>query len=250
MERNANAIRNMITTARKKGVSQIVAVGTMALRTAKNSKDFINFVKTTSNIDIEVLPGEEEARLSYLAVKSGIGMAKGRMIIFDTGGGSTEFIFGNHDSIEKKISLNVGAVRFTEQILKSDPITDEEYKSAESEIETALNELQVDKPVETLVGIGGTMNNLGAIKHNLTVYDSKIIQGSKLELADVEKMIVLFKSKTIAERKKIIGLQPKRADVILAGAIIVIAIMKKINMDFVIISDRGLRHGLLVDRFG
>ena len=250
MERNVKAIRELMAATQKEGVSEVAAVGTMALRTAKNAAEFVQQVKKECGLNVEIIPGEEEARLSYLAVKSGIGLSIGKLVIFDTGGGSTEFIFGKDDGIEKKFSLNVGAVRFSEQILKSDPITDEEYNSAVNAIEEALNELKFEGKVDALVGMGGTMSNLGAVKHKLKVYDPDVIQGSKLELSDVEQLISLFKVKTIKQRKKIIGLQPKRADVILAGAIIVQTILKKAGVGFATISDRGLRHGLIVDRFG
>ncbi|OQX89021.1 phosphatase [candidate division KSB1 bacterium 4484_87] len=250
MKRNAQAIKKMVEEAKQMGVETIAAVGTMALRSAKNAAAFVEKVNQECGIAIEILPGEEEARLSYIAVKSGVGLAEGQLVIFDTGGGSTEFIFGKGDEIEKKFSLNVGAVRFTEEYLKSDPVKEQEYQQAVAAIEDALNQLSFDEKVDALVGMGGTMSNLGAIKHKLSVYDPDIIQGSKLSLQDVEEQIELFKSKTIEERKQIVGLQPKRADVILAGAIIVRTILKKAGVDFATISDRGLRHGLIVDRFG
>ena len=94
------------------------------------------------------------------------------------------------------------------------------------------------------------MNNLGAIKYKMSIYNPNVIQGAKLELSVVERLISLFKLKTIEERKKIVGLQPRRADIILAGAIIVKSIIKKAGVSYTTISDRGIRHGLIIDRFG
>jgi len=250
MTRNVQAIEDMVKEAKKMGVESIAAVGTMALRTARNADKFVEKVRQQSGVIIEILPGDEEARLSYQAVKSGMELADSKLAVFDIGGGSTEFILGEGDSIQKKFSLNIGAVRFTEEYLKSDPVTEEEYQQAVQAIEEALDGLIFEEKVNKLVGVGGAMTNLSAIKHKLPVYDSDIIQGSQLRLSDLKKQIELFKSKTIAERKQIIGLQPERADVILAGAIIVMIILKKAEVDFVTISDRGLRHGLIIDRFG
>lgn len=249
MERNVKAVSEMAEKAREQGVSEIVAVGTMCLRTAQNAQDFVTRVKDACNVTVEVIPGEEEARLAYLAVKSGVGLKEGRLVIFDTGGGSTEFIFGKADQIEKRFSLNVGAVRYTENILCSDPVTQEEVDKAIAEIENDFTNLQFEDKVDALVGMGGTITNLSAVKHQLAKYDPDVIQGSVLELDKIERQIKLYQLKTISERKEIVGLQPKRADVILAGALIVSVIMKKAGVDSFTVSDRGLRHGLIVDRF-
>ncbi len=249
MERNVEAVSEMAQKARAQGVSEITAVGTMCLRTAKNAPDFVNRVQDACNVTVEIIPGEEEARLAYIAVKTGVGLQEGRLVIFDTGGGSTEFIFGKGDQIEKRFSLNVGAVRYTENILRSDPVTQEEVDNAVVEIEKGFTDLTFEDKVDALTGMGGTVSNLSAVKHQLAKYDPDIIQGSVLELAEIERQIKLYQSKTIGERKEIVGLQPKRADVILAGSLIISVIMKKAGVESFTVSDRGLRHGLIVDRF-
>jgi exopolyphosphatase / guanosine-5'-triphosphate,3'-diphosphate pyrophosphatase len=250
MERNVNAVAEMAQRAREQHVREIAAVGTMCLRTAQNAREFVTRVKDACDVAVEIIPGEEEARLAYLAVKSGIGLEKGKMTIFDTGGGSTEFIFGRDQEIEKRFSLNVGAVRYTERMLVSDPVTQEELAKTIAAVEQDFaEELQFDGPVDALVGMGGTVSNLSAVKHQLAQYDPDVIQGSVLALEEIERQIALYQSKTIAERREIVGLQPKRADVILAGAIIVSIIMKKAGVSEFTVSDRGLRHGLVVDRF-
>ncbi|MCP4396453.1 MAG: Ppx/GppA family phosphatase [bacterium] len=249
MERNVNAISEMMVVSREHEVKELVAVGTMCLRTAGNAAEFVQRVQQRCGITVEVIPGEEEARLAYIAVKSGIGLERGNLIIFDTGGGSTEFIFGKDERIEKRFSLNVGAVRFTEQILVSDPVTPAELKNAIAAIDRDLGDLQFDGTVDALVGMGGTVTNLSAVKHQLSEYRPDVIQGSILERSEIERQVDLYALKTLAERKEIIGLQPKRADVILAGTIIVHEIMKKAGIESFTVSDRGLRHGLIADRF-
>jgi exopolyphosphatase/guanosine-5'-triphosphate,3'-diphosphate pyrophosphatase len=249
IERNIETIAEMMNTTREQGVKQVVAVGTMCLRTAKNARDFVWRVKRECGIPIEIIPGEEEARLAYLAVQSGLDLKKGKVMIFDTGGGSTEFIFGKDGEMERCFSLNVGAIRYTEDILVSDPVTQEELNQTVAAIEDDLTDLHFDETIDTLVGIGGVITNLSAVKYQLAVYDPDIIQGSKLGLTEIDRQITLYQSKTLEERKKIVGLQPKRADAILAGAAIIQVIMEKADVDSIIVSDRGLRHGVMFDRF-
>lgn len=249
IERSIKTIAEMMNITREQGIEQVVAVGTMCLRTAKNAQDFVRRVKRECGITIEIIPGEEEARFAYLAVQSGLGLKKGKVMIFDTGGGSTEFIFGKDGQIEKCFSLNVGAIRYTEDILVSDPVTQEELNQTVAAIEDDLTALHFDGTIDTLVGIGGVITNLSAVKYQLAMYDPHIIQGSRLELAEIDRQITLYQSKTLEERKKIVGLQPKRAGVILAGAAIIRVIMKKADVGSITVSDRGLRHGVIFDRF-
>jgi exopolyphosphatase/guanosine-5'-triphosphate,3'-diphosphate pyrophosphatase len=171
------------------------------------------------------------------------------VVMFDTGGGSTEFIFGKDEHIERRVSVNVGAVRYTEQLLVSDPVTQEEFTQAMKAIEHDLAEVHIAENIGTLIGVGGGIVNLCAVKLQLTVYQPDRIHGFRLELREVERQIELYRSKTIAERKQLPGLQPERADVILAGAMIVRTILQKAGVPSLLVSDRGLRHGVLLDRF-
>ncbi len=250
MERTAKAVCDFAELARNLGAEKILAVGTMALRTASNSDEFIKLVKDMCDVDVEVIPGEEEARLSFLAVKSGLKTPADRVVVIDVGGGSTEFIFGKGDEIEKKFSLNIGAIRFTEDYLKHDPPEKDEINAMLSAIENELGDLKVDFQPDALLGIGGTITNLAAVKHKMEKYDPEIVDGTELTLQEVEDMLWKFSSMTVEERKKIPGLQPKRADVIIAGTGIVYTIMKKLGLPKLTVSVRGVRHGLMFDRFG
>ena len=98
--------------------------------------------------------------------------------------------------------------------------------------------------------MGGAVTNITAVKHGLAVYDPDVVQGTVLDLAEIERQIELYRTRDLEARRAIVGLQPKRADVILAGACIVLAVMDKLGRESMTVSDRGLRHGLLVERFG
>jgi len=196
-----------------------------------------------------VIPGEEEARLSYLAVLSTIGNTDKKVVVFDTGGGSTEFIFGRGIDLNDRISLNLGAVRPTEEFLNSNPVTNDELKTMQNYMMNFFSARITNKEADYLIGIGGTVTSMGAVMHKMVEYNPKIIQGSQMTLEEVKNQIELYKNKTIEERKQIPGLQPKRADVILAGAEIINTIMKIFKIDSFTISDRGLRHGLMFDKY-
>lgn len=250
MARTVAVISEMVRDARREGAQQILAIGTMALRTASNSRDFVELLKRTCQLEVEIISGEAEARFSFLAVKSSLDLGSGDFTIFDIGGGSTEFIWGHRGHIIHQVSLNVGVVRLTEDILRSDPVTPAECETTIREIETALLAIPTASPMKMLIGVGATMTILGAMKHHLKIYDAEFIHGKKLTASDINELVALLQAKTIAERKQLVGLEPSRADVILAGAIMVQVIMKKFQQPAVTISDRGVRHGVLIDRFG
>ena len=247
MQRNSEAIARFVQTAREAGADEIVCVGTMALRNAKNTDEFVKLVKETSNVDLIVIPGEEEARLSYLAVLSGLPLHEGKLAIFDTGGGSTEFVFGEGSDVEKRFSVDLGAIRITEKHFKADPVSQGDVTAALEEIDRIFSENGVTGSIAQLVGMGGTVTSMGAVKHKMVKYDPDVIQGSTLTLADVEEQIQAYTTRTIEERREIVGLQPKRADVILAGACILKVIISRLGVDKLTISDRGLRHGMAFD---
>src|SRR5262245_57918904 len=115
MGRTVEAIAGRADEAKRSGVVTIAAVGTEGLRIASNRAAFLEAVRARGGVQIEVIPGEEEARLAYLAVKSGLGPVTGSLVVFDTGGGSSQFTFGHGDHVDERFSVNVGAVRFTER---------------------------------------------------------------------------------------------------------------------------------------
>jgi exopolyphosphatase/guanosine-5'-triphosphate,3'-diphosphate pyrophosphatase len=249
LARTVDAIAAMAAEAQENGVAAIAAVGTMGLRTARNSQQFIDAVKQRCGVCIEVIPGEEEGRLAYLAVKSGLGLTEGSLAIFDTGGGSTQFTFGRGAVVEERFSVNVGAVRYTEKYGLGGVVSAEQLRAALDAIAADLARLGTGRSPDLLVGMGGAVTNIAAVKHGLTKYDPNIVQGSVIDRAEIERQVELYRSRSLDDRQTIVGLQPKRADVILAGACIVKTVMDKLGKDKLSVSDRGLRHGLLIDRF-
>jgi len=249
MARTVSTIAAMVDEARRNAVAGIAAVGTMGMRTARNSEQFIDAVRQRCGVRIEVIPGEEEGRLAYLAVKSGLRLEEGSLAVFDTGGGSTQFTFGHGTVVEERFSLNVGAVRYTERYGLAEAVSPGQLRAALDAISADLARLGTRHSPDVLVGMGGAVTNIAAVKHALANYDPDIVQGTVIERTEIERQIELYCSRSQEDRRKIVALQPKRADVILAGACIVKTVMDKLSKDALSVSDRGLRHGLLIDRF-
>jgi exopolyphosphatase/guanosine-5'-triphosphate,3'-diphosphate pyrophosphatase len=248
MERTALMVARLVERARGIGAVTVVGVGTMALRTAGNRDAFRDRVRAACGLDVEVIGGEEEARLAFVGGRSGLDLGQDRICIFDTGGGSTEFIYGRGDELEERFSLNVGCRAPTERYLRSDPVTAEELRLLFDHLDHQLGTL--DRDVNVVLGIGGTVTSLAAVHLAMETYDADRVHGSILTREEVQRQVDLFAGKTIAEREDVVGLMPKRADVILAGAAIVRSIMEKVGVPRIRVSDRGLRHGVMVDRFG
>jgi exopolyphosphatase/guanosine-5'-triphosphate,3'-diphosphate pyrophosphatase len=249
MERTVAAIAAMAEEARRHQVRAIGAVGTAGLRTARNRDEVIAAIAARTGITVEVIPGEEESRLAYLAVQAGLGAVEGSLAVFDTGGGSTEFTFGRGPDVEERFSLDVGAVPYTERFGLAGSVEPSVLRDALTAIAADLSRLDAHSPPDALVGMGGAVTNITAVRLGLATYDPDAVQGAVLDRAELDRQIELYRSREAEARRAIVGLQPKRADVILAGACIVRTVMDKLGQDTLTVSDRGLRHGLLVDRY-
>jgi exopolyphosphatase/guanosine-5'-triphosphate,3'-diphosphate pyrophosphatase len=170
--------------------------------------------------------------------------------VFDTGGGSSQFTFGHGEHVDEQFSVNVGAVRLTERYGLSGRVSEDVLAAARDGIAADLAQLDGRPRPDELVAVGGAATNLAAVKHELATYEPEVVQGTVLELAEIDRQIDLYRTRPAEERRTIVGLQPKRADVIVAGACIVRAVIAKLGRESAVVSDRGLRHGLLVERFG
>jgi exopolyphosphatase / guanosine-5'-triphosphate,3'-diphosphate pyrophosphatase len=249
IRRTADAVVEMVGEARRLGAAEVAAVATAGMRIADNADDLVEPVRDRCGVGIEVIPGEEEARLAYVAATSELEAAKGSLVVFDTGGGSSQFSFGRPGHIDEQFSLDVGAAAFTERFALDGVVSGEQLAAALGEIAAGLSRLDGRSRPAALVGLGGAVTNMAAVRHRLASYDSEIVQGTVLDRTELDGQIELYRTRTAAERRKIVGLQPRRAEVILAGACIVRTVLDKLQCDELTVSDRGLRHGLIVERF-
>ena len=229
---------------------RIVAVGTAGLRIATNRQAFLDAVKQRTGIDVEVISGEEEGRLAYVAATSALPIAAGRLVVFDSGGGSSQFTFGDGTRVDERFSVDVGAVRFTERFGFASAVDRDTVELALAAIAGDLTRLDGRPRPASVIGMGGTATNLAAVKHGLAEYDPDVVHGTVLTLDEIDREIELYRTRDAEQRRSIPGLQPARAEVILAGACIVRTILTKLGHDSLTVSDRGLRHGVFLERFG
>jgi exopolyphosphatase/guanosine-5'-triphosphate,3'-diphosphate pyrophosphatase len=249
MRRTIEAIADMADEACRQRVAAIASVGTAGLRAAANAAELVDAVRTRCGVEIDVISGEDEARLAYRAAVEGLG-AHGSRVVFDTGGGSSQFTFGDRDEVLERFSVTVGAVRFTERYGLDGVVSEAVLSDALEAIAADLVRLDGRPAPDVVVGMGGAVTNLAAVKHGLVRYDPDIVQGTVLEREEIDRQIELYRTRDAEQRRSIAGLQPQRAEVILAGACVVRTILAKLRADSFTVSDRGLRHGVLVERFG
>ncbi len=250
LERTIAAVTGMVEEARAKRVRGIAAVGTAGMRMASNRADVVAAIEAATGVAVHVISGEEESRMAYVAVLAGLAAQDGTLVVFDTGGGSSQFTFGEGPRVDERFSIDVGAVRFTEQFGLSHSVGEETLRAALDAIASDLARLEGRPAPAALVGMGGAVTNLTAVMLGLGAYDAARVQGAVLGLAEVDRQVELYRSLDAVDRRDVVGLQPARAEVILAGACVVRTVMHLLGQKVLTVSDRGLRHGLLVERFG
>jgi len=250
LRRTADAVVGMVEEARRAGAAEIAAVGTAGMRIAGNAPELVDAVRERCGVGIEVISGAEEARLAYVAATSELDVGRGSLVVFDTGGGSTEFTFGRPGEVTERFSVDVGAARLTERFGLDGVVSDDQLALALRAIATELERLDGRPRPAAVVGMGGALTNLAAVRHRLAEYDPDVVHGTVLDRVEIDRQIDLYRTRTADKRREIVGLQPRRAEVILAGACIVRTVLDKLRCDELTVSDRGLRHGLIVERFG
>ncbi|OGQ48214.1 MAG: hypothetical protein A3H42_00720, partial [Deltaproteobacteria bacterium RIFCSPLOWO2_02_FULL_46_8] len=226
MERTLNVLKKYKKICDDHEVETILTVGTAAFRKAQNADLFIEQVSKECGILIEIISGKKEAAFTWKAASTDFGPD---IVVVDIGGGSTEIITAGQRTMDhgpetkniNAVSLPIGSVLLTEKYCHSDPISDEDYKNLceaiTKKIEIPDRNTRAHEHTNTLVAIAGTATTLAAIKMKMKVYKHQEVHGSKISLGELKKIIAELKSKTVEERKKIPGLEPGRADVILAG---------------------------------
>jgi exopolyphosphatase / guanosine-5'-triphosphate,3'-diphosphate pyrophosphatase len=248
MERGLQTLAQYLKWCQEMEVQEFFAAGTSALREAKNSEEFLKWVKEKLNLSIEVISGEEEAQLSFLAVVKDLGEVKNPILVVDVGGGSTEFILGKDDQIRQWVSLPLGSVRFTEEFLRSDPVQEDHWKKMEGRIREHLVSIPHSQEPLSMIAVGGTATTLASVEQGLEDFIVEKIHHFVLKKEALKNQLLLYRPKTIEERKKIPGLPMARADVILAGGTILYLAMEELNCPSVLISCHGVRYGLLYKR--
>jgi exopolyphosphatase / guanosine-5'-triphosphate,3'-diphosphate pyrophosphatase len=227
-------------------VSRVRATATSAARDATNRDDFFEPAAEVLRFEPELIPGDEEARLSFLGATAELS-GPAPYLVVDIGGGSTEFIVGTREP-EGLISVDTGSVRLTEHYVTSDPPEPEELSAAQSVVRDHLADVEREIPVgdaATLIGLAGTITTVAAIELGLAEYDRDKIHHFRLTRSAAEDVFRTLATETIAERRHNPGLDPGRADVIVAGTLELVTIMRTFGFDEIVVSESDILDGLV-----
>lgn len=250
VERVIHCLKDWRATIESYHVHAHVAVATSAVRDAANKQEFLNRVRSEAGFEVEILSGDEEARRTMLGIHSGLPGDIKDVLALDIGGGSTEFILALQGQPPVVRSIDIGVVRLSERLLHHDPPTRQEITEARAWIQRETTVVLAAMPQRaglTFVGTAGTITSLAAMALQLPVYDAARIHNYRLALntiTDLEKDLL---SRSKAARIGMPGLERNREDVIAAGAIILRTVMDILGERECLVSDRGLREGVLIE---
>jgi exopolyphosphatase / guanosine-5'-triphosphate,3'-diphosphate pyrophosphatase len=248
--RTARAVAEYATLAREHGVQTARVIATSAARDAVNPHDLVEAVEKESHLKVEIIPGEQEAEWGYQGVTTDPAFAGQRLFIMDAGGGSTEFTLGQGEHLSFQRSFRIGAVRLLESLTPDDPPAPDQLEKVrhwlgeyiDLHLKPALGPaLELGQTDTRLVGTGGTATILARMEIGLEDYNRERIEATRLSGERVSYWVDRLWSLPLAERRRLPGLPPPRADVMLMGAAIYEAVMRQLGFRELRISTRGLR---------
>ena len=245
IKRTIDCLKKYKEKADKFGASKVIAFATSATRDSQNREEFLSQVRDIG-IDIRCIAGEREAQLNFLGNSI---VFKDRILVLDIGGGSTEFTLGENGNIEFTKSINIGAVRGTERFFPEQNYTEESIEECRNWIKEMVSGVKFLKDDNfTLVGVAGTATTQISVQKQMEIYDSSEVHLSKINLDELRQNLQLFLSCDGEKRKEIVGLEAKRADVIIAGTIILIAIMEELGVDSMVVSESDNLNGAMISK--
>jgi exopolyphosphatase/guanosine-5'-triphosphate,3'-diphosphate pyrophosphatase len=233
-----NTLSEYRREAEQEGATKVLAIATSAVRDAENGEAFLGEIEWSYGFATRLLDGEEEAALMLRGVAAGRSLEKGTLLV-DIGGGSTELVLAGDGEPRASVSLDVGCVRATERFLASDPPSRAELAEAAAYVRSLLPEYDV----RGAIGVAGTVTTLAALDLGLAEYDPERTHGHVIPRASVERELGRLAGMTLAERQRIPGIEPGRAAVIVAGAVILREILDAYGLDEIGASERDILHG-------
>ena len=251
MARTLTVVRGYVERAGRLGARNVHIVATSAVRESSNGRAFAAAIEAATGQRVEVVSGEVEARLTLQGVRHGLGDLTGPVLVFDIGGGSTEYVLAEGDAIRAMISLRLGVVPLAERFPFPGPVEEPRYRALCDEIRVRLGQ-EIPASIRAarvahLIGTAGTVTTLAALDLGLSRYDAARVQGHRLDRPTIARLATRLSRLTLAERAALPCLEPGRADLIIPGVAIVVATLDTFGIDSLLVSDDGLREGLLVD---
>jgi exopolyphosphatase/guanosine-5'-triphosphate,3'-diphosphate pyrophosphatase len=256
ISRSISVLENFFDIARQFDISSPIVVATGVVREARNRNDFISLIEKKLGHNVKVITGEDESYLTRRGVLSSLNFRKETLVIFDCGGGSTEFVWTDNNKSET-ISINCGAVILTDDYLTNDPLNDKDilrvFNYIDNKFEVKLQFIKgLCKGAFSLVGTGGTIISLAGMIHGIRETEfNKTLNGLVIKRKNIEALFTKMKGMPRAKRlKDIAGLEPGREDIVVAGTIIVIKIMDYFEKYEIIVSYSDLLEGILLQYMG
>ena len=246
ISRTLAATEKFASLIKSKGVEKIRFCATSATRDASNRNLFIDGVRDILGIEVEVIPGEEEATLSFLGATKELDQQQAPFLVVDIGGGSTEFVIGS-DQVSAVKSVNIGCVRMSERHLNQQPPTSAQIQSAIIDIDKAIAEAAVVVPIttaQTLVAVAGTATTVAAAALDLAEYDRYAIHLSRISAEKVHKVAAMFQRLTRDEIAKLGYMHSGRVDVITAGALVLSRVMAATGATEFVASESDILDGI------
>ena len=225
----------------------VILTGTYALRVAANSDSIKEKIKNQFDYNLNIIDGETEAQIEYLAAISNLKTIKGNLAVIDIGGGSTELIFGDSKNVNYKKSFSIGSVNGTEKYLFNSPPKKENLKLFQSELNLIFSELNNQFDFQEAVAIAGTATTVACMCFGLNEFIEEKVESASLNSEAIEKLIDHISNLTSSEILDQFGkIVNGREDIILAGATILFSLMKKLKLNSVRVSSWGVRHGAIL----
>ncbi|MBW3580294.1 MAG: Ppx/GppA family phosphatase [Actinobacteria bacterium] len=248
VERTLEALRRFRRTIDRHGVERVRVTATSAARDAANREELFGAAEEVLGVRPELLDGAEEARLSFLGAAAELDPEDGPFLVVDIGGGSTEFAVGAGPEPEGALSVDMGCVRLTEQYLHSDPPRPEELSAAISVAEAYLDDVVREVPqtrdASLMVGLAGTVTTVAAVELGLAHYDRRLIHHFRLSRNAAEDVFRTLATEARADRVHNPGLEEARADVIVGGCCILVAVLRYFELDSCLVSEADILDGL------
>ena len=250
MESTLETVRDFKEKSVSMGADEVLAVATSAVRDASNGEDFMRKIRRLG-IRAWVLDGRQEAEIGFIGAALGCSAGEKCIFLADIGGGSTELVTGAGLKVHNYTSLDIGAVRLTERFVRNDPVTPAEVSEIEHFVTDMLAQNAKDITAGNckMIGIGGTITTLAAVAQGMESYDPNRVHNFVLTLSEVKCILEKLAAVDISKRREIPGLHPKRADIIIAGTIILKCLMEHWGFDCITVSEWDGLHGAIYQNF-